>query len=158
MSDLRMPDLNKVLVAGRLTRDPELKYTTSNRPYCKMSVANSRRYRVKEGSEWQEETTFIEVVLWGPQAEYVGQKLGKGRPVLVEGRLRTSEWEDRQTGQKRSRLEVNADRVTPLDWEDKPGGGSGHQGSGGQRPAPAPAPSRDRDYDDEPIPEDDIPF
>lgn len=158
MSDLRMPDLNKVLVAGRLTRDPELKYTTSNRPYCKMSVANSRRYRVKEGSDWQEETTFIEVVLWGPQAEYVGQKLGKGRPVLVEGRLRTSEWEDRQTGQKRSRLEVNAERVTPLDWEDKPGGGGGHQGGGGQRPAPAPAPSRDRDYDDEPIPEDDIPF
>lgn len=165
MSDLRMPDLNKVIVAGRITRDPELKYTNANRAFCRLSVANSRRYRVKEGSDWQEETTFIDVVVWGPQAEYVGQRLGKGRPVLVEGRLRTSEWEDRQTGQKRSKLEVNAERVIPLDWEDNKSGGGGHQqggGSGGgyqgggSRNAPAPAASRD--YDDEPIPEDDIPF
>lgn len=170
MSDLRMPDLNKVIVAGRITRDPELKYTNSNRAFCRLSVANSRRYRLKEGSDWQEETTFIDVVVWGPQAEYVGQRLGKGRPVLVEGRLRTSEWEDRQTGQKRSKLEVNAERVTPLDWEENKsgggGGGGGYQSGGGSggggyqgggsRNAPAPAASRD--YDDEPIPEDDIPF
>lgn len=77
MSDLRMPDLNKVIVAGRLTRDPELKYTSSGKPFCRLSVANSRRFRAREGAEWQEETTFVEVAVWGPQAEYVGQKLGR---------------------------------------------------------------------------------
>lgn len=175
MSDLRMPDLNKVFVAGRLTRDPELKYTSAGKPFCRLSVANSRRYRPREGAEWQEITTFVEVSVWGPQAEYVGQKLGKGRPVIVEGRLRTSEWEDKATGQKRSRLEVDAERVTPLDWEENQGGGGqrgggggggyqqrgGGAGSGGGYQQPSGGGARDRDYgppDDGPIPEDDIPF
>lgn len=171
MSDLRMPDLNKVLVAGRLTRDPELRYLPSGQPFCKISVANSRKYRKKDSSEWQEETTFLECSVWGPHAEYVGQKMGKGRPVIVEGRLRTSEWEDKQTGQKRSRVEILAERVVLLDWDDsqKQGGGQGgggygaQQGGGGgqQRPAQAAAPAANRDYDYGdmgPEPEDDIPF
>jgi single-strand DNA-binding protein len=154
-----------VIIAGRLTRDPELKYTTSGKPYCKISVANSRRFRARDGAEWQEETTFVEVTIWGPYAESVGQKLGKGRPVLVEGRLRTSEWEDKATGQKRSRLEINAERVTPLDWDEKPGGGNRGEGGGQQRSygggGGQSQPAAARNYspvDDEPIPEDDIPF
>jgi single-strand DNA-binding protein len=174
MSDLRMPDLNKVIVAGRLTRDPELRYLPSGQPFCRVSLANSRRFRKKDSSEWQEETTFLECSVWGPHAEYVGQKMGKGRPVIVEGRLRTSEWEDKQTGQKRSRTEILAERVTLLDWDDSQRGGAqggggyaqGGQGGGGygggqqQRPPAQAAPqSRDYDYGDMgPEPEDDIPF
>lgn len=150
MSDLRMPDLNKVFVAGRLTRDPELKYTGSGKPFCKLGVANSRYYKDKNG-ERQEETTFVDVTAWGPQAEWIGERLKKGRPVIIEGRLRTSEWEDRTTGQKRSKLDVDAVRVTPLDWDDDKGGGGGH------RPAQHSSQPRPRDIE-EPIPEDDIPF
>ena len=155
MSDLRMPDLNKVLVAGRLTRDPELKYTGAGRPFCRLGVANSRFYKSKDGDR-REETTFVDVTLWGPQAEWIGEKMTKGRPVIIEGRLRTAEWEDRSSGQKRTKLEVDAQRVTPLDWDDDQGGGGGrggggYQGSrGGSSPQPRPI--------EEPIPEDDIPF
>jgi len=158
MSDLRMPDLNKVFVAGRLTRDPELKYTGAGRPYCRLGVANSRYYKSKDG-ERREETCFIDVALWGPSAEWVGEKLTKGRPVIVEGRLRTAEWEDRSSGQKRSKLEVDAQRVTPLDWDDNQGGGGrggggGYSGGGGGGGSSAPKPRPI----EEPIPEDDIPF
>lgn len=174
MADLRMPDLNMVVIAGRLTRDPELKYTGSNRAYCKVSIANTRRYKTKDG-EQREETVFIEGTLWDKFAEYVGDKFRKGRPVLVEGRLRQSEWEDRESGQKRTRIELQINRLTPLDWDDDgrggggggsaqrsggsggygggSGGGSGARGgSGGGGGASA---SR---HIEEPLPEDDIPF
>ncbi len=161
MSDLRLPDLNKVIIAGRLTRDPELKYIGSGRAVCNLSVANSQHYRTKEG-ERRESTTFVNVTLWDKQAEWVGERLKKGRPVLVEGRLKSDSWEDKTTGQKRTKLEISAQRLTPLDWDDDGrgggGGGGGGDNYGGGRPAetqqapPAPRPI------EEPIPEDDIPF
>ncbi len=155
MGDLRVPDLNQVLIAGRLTRDPELKYTSGGLAYCKLGVANSRYFKDKSGQR-QETTTFVDVTVWGQSAEFVGQRLRKGRAVLVEARLQTSEWEDKQTGQKRSKLELNAQRVSPLEWDDDRAGGAG----GG---APAPRPAR-AEYEptpppmEEPVPEDDIPF
>jgi single-strand DNA-binding protein len=175
MADLRMPDLNMVVIAGRLTRDPELKYTGSNRAYCKVSIANSRRYKTKDG-EQREETVFIEGTLWDKFAEYVGDKFRKGRPVLIEGRLSQSEWEDRESGQKRSKIELRIARLTPLDWDDDGrgggsgggGGASGGAGAGGgygqQRPPSAPSGGgaggggRAPRHIEEPIPEDDIPF
>ena len=174
MADLRVPDLNMVVIAGRLTRDPELKYTGTGRPYCRLSVANSRYYRTKEG-ERREETVFVEGSVWDKQAEWIGEKLRKGRPVIVEGRLRQNEWEDRDTGQKRTKLELAIQRVVPLDWDEGGAGGSGGGGGGGygqQRSAPqggggygggAPAsgggaPPRAPRHIEEPIPEDDIPF
>jgi len=152
MGDLRMPDLNQVIIAGRLTRDPELKYTSSGQAYCKVGVANSRYYKDKNGQR-QEVATFVDVTVWGPWAESVGQRMRKGRAVLVEGRLQTSEWEDKQTGQKRSRLEVNAQRVTSLEWdEDRSGGGQAPRPAAQSEPEPTPPPM------EEPAPEDDIPF
>ena len=151
MSDLKMPDLNKVFLAGRLTRDPELKYLTSGRAFCKLGVANSYYYKDANGNR-QEKTTFADVTVWGASAEFIGERLRKGRPVLIEGSLRTSEWEDANTGQRRSKLEINAQRVTPLDWEDS---------GGGSRPAaprPEPANRHEPREIEEPIPEDDIPF
>jgi|JI91814CRNA_FD_contig_61_2400715_length_966_multi_1_in_0_out_0_2 single-strand DNA-binding protein len=166
MADLRMPDLNMVVVAGRLTRDPELKYTGTGRAYCKVSVANTRRYKTKDG-EQREESVFLDGTLWDKFAEYVGDKFRKGRPVLIEGRLRQNEWEDRETGQKRSKIELQINRLTPLDWDEA--GGSGGGGGGGnysQQRAAAPsggggggaaAPRAPR-HIEEPLPEDDIPF
>ena len=121
MSDLRMPDLNKVFPAGRLTRDPDLRYNQSGTALCKLGLAVSRKYPTTEG-EQREETLFINVTCWGKTAEYVGENYHKGRPVLIEGKLKSDEWEDKNTGQKRTSIEVTADRVQALDWEDRGGG------------------------------------
>jgi single-strand DNA-binding protein len=143
MADLRMPDVNKVFLVGRLTSDPELKYVASGVAMCRLRVAVSRFYKTRDG-EKKEDVTFINVSVWEKQAEYLNDKLRKGRPVLVEGRLTSNEWEDK-TGQKRVTIEVRADRVQQLDWDEDRSGGSA---------APRPQP---RQFE-EPIPEDDIPF
>ena len=144
MSDLRMPEVNSVTLAGRLTRDPELKYLPSGSAVCELGLAVSRRFRTKTG-EQREETLFINVETWNKTAEYCGENLRKGRPIMVEGRLKSDEWEDKNTGQRRSIIKINASRIQTLDWEDRGGGGGG-----GGRPQP-------RNIE-EPIPEDDIPF
>lgn len=153
MSDLRLPDLNKVYLAGRLTRDPDLKFIGSGKAVCKLGLAVSRIYKTKDG-EKREDTTFVDVTVWDRQAEYIGENFKKGRPVLVEGSLRSDSWEDKQTGQKRTKLEVQAVRVQALDWEDRAGGGGAPSSS--SRPAASRGASSS--YDDEPPAEDDIPF
>ena len=142
MSDLRVPDLNRVQLAGRLTSDPDLRYTPQGTALCKMRLAVSRFYKAKDG-ERREETLFINVTSWSKAAEWHGEKLKKGRPILVEGRLKSDQWEDKTSGQKRTSIEVVADRIQQLDWDSdgRPGGGS---------PEPR--------VIEEPTPEDDIPF
>lgn len=149
MSDLRMPDMNKVILAARLTRDPEARVLPSGMALCKLGLAHSRKYRTKEGDQ-REETLFINATCWGKTAEYVRDYYKKGRPVLVEGRLKLDEWDDKTTGQKRSTIEITADRVQALDWEDR--GGAGGPSSGGGRS------KRQESVPDGPEPEDDIPF
>lgn len=149
MADLRMPDLNKVMLAGRLTRDPEARVLPNGTALCKLGLAASRKFRTKDGDQ-KEETLFINATCWGKTAEYVRDNFKKGRPVYVEGRLKLDEWEDKTSGQKRSTIEITAERILALDWEDR-GGASGGGGSrGGSRSSSAPS--------DEPLPEDDIPF
>ncbi|MBI2431763.1 MAG: single-stranded DNA-binding protein [Candidatus Hydrogenedentes bacterium] len=163
MADLRVPDLNRVLIAGRLTRDPDLRYTTSGTPYCRIGIACTRYYKAKDGSR-AEETVFVDVAVWGPSAEWVGERLRKGRPVIVEGRLRSDSWEDKESGQKRSKIEINAQRVMPLDWDEASRGSAETQRSAppvaAAAPAAAPAPAARPQprVIEEPIPEDDIPF
>lgn len=137
---LRLPDLNKVLLAGRLTRDPELRYVQSGTALCKFALAVSRKYRTKSG-EQREDTLFINVTCWDKTAEYVGETYKKGRPVYVEGKLKSDEWDDKQTGKKRRIIELTADRVQALDWDEKE-----------RTPKPEPRAI------EEPVPEDDIPF
>lgn len=150
MADLRMPDINRVQLAGNLTRDPELKYIPSGTALCDMSIAVSRKFKTKTG-ETREETMYVEVALWGPAAEWISKDCKKGSPVYLEGRLKMDSWDDKSTGQKRSKLTVVADRVQQLSWNDR-GGFSGGGGGGGHSERPQP-----RDIE-EPIPEDDIPF
>lgn len=161
MADLRVPDLNVVYIAGRLTRDPELRYTPSGLAVCNVGIANTRYYKKQDGSRG-EEATFVNAVVWDKQAEWVGEKLKKGRPVLVEGSLRSDAWEDKNTGQKRTKLEINARRITPLDWDDnygggQGGGGRGEGGGGGYGGGQGGGGPRPREIE-EPLPEDDIPF
>jgi len=151
MGDLRVPDLNVVYIAGRLAADPELKYLPSGTAVCDLRVANTRYFKDRDGQR-AEETCFVNVTLWAKQAEFIGEKLRKGRPVLVEGRLKQETWDDKNTGQKRSKLKIHGVRVNPLDWDDDRGGPPPQRQQ--QQPASSPQPRPI----EEPIPEDDIPF
>jgi single-strand DNA-binding protein len=104
-----MADLNRVILAGRLTRDPEVRYTPSGTAVADLGVAISDAYRNRAG-EIVEQTCFVDVVVWGRQAETTGEYLSKGSPLLIEGRLQLDQWENQQ-GEKRSKLRVKADRV-----------------------------------------------
>jgi single-strand DNA-binding protein len=113
MSDLRLVAINRVLLSGRLTRDPELRYTPSGVAVMTFSLALNRRYKDQSG-EWKEEVSFVNVVAWQRQAELASEYLKKGSAVFVEGRLQSRSWETSE-GQKRSILEVRAERLQFLD-------------------------------------------
>lgn len=118
-------ELNKVFIAGNLTRDPELRMTPGGTAVCDLGLASNRRYRKQGDEQFQEETCFVSITVWGRQAENCNQYLAKGRPVLVEGRLKYDQWTD-QNGNARNKLTVVADRVHFM-----PKGGEGGASSGG---------------------------
>ena len=157
-----MPNLNKVMLIGNLTRDPELKYTPKGTAVAEIGLAVNRTYTTDTG-EKREETTFIDITFWGRVAEIVGEYCKKGKPLFVEGRLQLDTWDDKTTGQKRSKLKVVGDNIQLLGSRE--GGGGGEPGEPSQsrptarpaaaRPAAPPRPPADPDLDAEP---DDIPF
>ena len=108
-----MPNLNRVILAGHLTRDIEIKYLGSGVPVVNVGIGVNNRK--KEGNEWVDEPCFIELTIWGKSAEYAAKACGKGSPVLVEGRLKLDTWET--DGQKRSKLSVVAERFQALSKE-----------------------------------------
>ncbi len=120
-----MADLNKVFLMGRLTFDPELRYTPGGSAVTDLRMATSRTWQGKDGDR-KEETLFIDVTVWDRQAENCCQYLRKGSGVHIEGSLKMDTWDDKTTGEKRSKIRVNAERVQFLDRRD--GGGSGDGG------------------------------
>jgi single-strand DNA-binding protein len=108
-----MSSLNKVLLIGSLTRDPEVRYTPKGTAIADIGLAINRVYSGDDG-EKKEEVTFIDVTLWGRQAEVAQEYLRKGQPVFIEGRLQLDTWQDKQSGQKRSRLHVVAESMQML--------------------------------------------
>src|SRR4249920_697413 len=100
-----MASFNKVILMGNVTRDPELRYTPKGMAIAKFGLAVNRVWR-NEAGENQEEVTFVDIDAFGKQAETLGQYVKKGRALLVEGRLKFDQWDDKQTGQKRSKLRV----------------------------------------------------
>lgn len=120
-----MASYNKVMLIGNLTRDPEVRYTPKGSAVCDIGLAVNRVY-TSESNERVEEVTFVDVVLWSKLAELAGKYLHKGRPVFIEGRLQMDSWEDKQTGQKRTRLRVVGEQMQFLGSAgDRPGGGGG---------------------------------
>jgi len=109
MNTLRLPEQNQVILVGRLTRDPEIRFTGKGQAVCRIDIAVNRRYRDTAGS-WQDMVSYIPVVVWGDSANRCGERLKKGSPVQVEGRLQSRQWETKE-GQKRTTLEVVARRV-----------------------------------------------
>ncbi len=126
-----MASFNKVILVGNLTRDPEVRYIPSGTAVCDISLAVNSQWTDRKTNERKEEVTFVEVTLWGRTAEIAGEYLAKGRPVLIEGRLSLDSWEDKETGQKRSKLKVVADGMQLLGSRDGGGAGSGGSGGGG---------------------------
>lgn len=153
-----MASLNKVMIMGNLTRDPELRYTPKGTAVADVGLAVNRR--VPDGSgNWTDETTFIDVTLWGRQAELAQQYLTKGRGCFIEGRLQLDTWEDRESGKKRSKLKVVGENLQFLpDGRGGSGGGGAPSGPPSQRPSESSpkgasaAPPEDFQEDD------DIPF
>lgn len=126
-----MASFNRVILVGNLTRDPEVKYTTGGTAVAEIGMAVSRQWFDQKSNEKKEETTFVDVTLWGRQAEVAGEYLSKGRPVLIEGRLQLDTWEDKQSGQKRSKLRVVGEQMQMLGSRGD-GGGQGGAGGGGR--------------------------
>jgi single-strand DNA-binding protein len=122
-----MASFNKVILVGNLTRDPEIRYTPKGSAVCDLGLAVNRQYSL-EGGEKREEVTFVDVVLWARLAEIAGEYLKKGRPVLIEGRLQLDTWDDKQSGQKRSKLRVIGETMQLLGSR---GGGEGDEGASG---------------------------
>src|SRR3954468_13823643 len=162
-----MANFNKVILAGNLTRDPELRYTPKGTAIAKFGLAINRTWKNETG-EAKEEVTFVDIDAFGKQAETLAKYMKKGRPILVEGRLRLDQWDDKQTNQKRSRLGVVLESFQFLDSGGAGEGGGGFSGgapdaSRQSRPAPnrpapgaaAPPPPAD---DMPPDAEDDVPF
>jgi single-strand DNA-binding protein len=148
---------NKILLMGNLTRDVELRHTPSNQAVAKFGMACNRRWRTPEG-EQREEVMFIDCEAWGKTAEFMSQFFQKGRPVLIEGRLKLDQWEDKETKAKRSKHVVVVESFHFVD--SKPGGGDeggggGARSGGYSRPAPAAAPAASAAPA---MGEDDIPF
>jgi len=114
-----MASFNKVILLGNLTRDPEVRYTPKGSAVCDLGIAVNRVYTT-EGGEKREEVTFVDVVLWARLAEIAGEYLKKGRPIFIEGRLQMDTWDDKQTGQKRTKLRVVGESMQLLG--SRPGG------------------------------------
>jgi len=126
-----MASLNKVMLIGNLTRDPEVRYTAKGTAVAEIGLAINRFIPATETSDRREETTFVDVTLWGKQADLAKQYLTKGRPVYIEGRLQLDTWQDKTTGQNRSKLSVVAEGMQFLGGRQDGGGGSGGGGEGG---------------------------
>jgi single-strand DNA-binding protein len=153
-----MANFNKVILAGNLTRDPELRYTPKGLAIAKLGLAVNRRW-TNEAGEQKEDVTFVDVDAFGKQAETIGQYLRKGRPILIEGRLRLDTWDDKQTGQKKSKLGVVLETFQFLDSGNREGGGVPASSAPAARPARAAASASPADPGaDEPPQGDDVPF
>ena len=149
--------LNKAIIVGNLTRDPELSTIPSGQKVCKFSLATNRVWKDKGGAK-QESTSYHNIVVWGRQAETSAQYLKKGQQVMVEGRIETRSWDDKTTGEKKYRTEIIADRVQ---FGPKSGGATPGNGSQGAPSSKSSSNANEVDsieYPEEDINPEDIPF
>jgi single-strand DNA-binding protein len=153
-----MANFNKVILAGNLTRDPEVRYTPKGTAIARIGMAINRSWKTETG-ETREEVTFVDIDAFGRQAEVIGQYMKKGRPFLVEGRLKLDQWEDKNTHQKQSKLKVVLEGFSFIDSNR---GSEGMSVDGPRRATSAPAPAAEPlgapEPEAAPVEEDDVPF
>ena len=147
-------NLNRVIITGNLTRDPELRHTNGGTAVCSLRVAVNTRRKDQSTGEWVDKPNYFDVTVWGQQGENCAQYLSKGRPVAVDGRLEWREWQDKESGQKRQAIDIIADSVQFLGSRD------GAENGGGRFSAQSDVPTDTGDF--EPAgagaSDDDIPF
>lgn len=157
-------NFNKVILMGNLTRDPEMRVLPSNMPVASFGLAVNDRFKNKQTDQWEERPNFIDCEAFGRTAENIGKFFSKGKPIFIEGKLRLDQWEDRQSGQKRSKLKVVVDTFQFVGGREGGGGGGGgyQQGGGNQGGAQGggwdASPAATGGGHHEPVDEDDIPF
>ena len=154
-------NINRVIITGNLTADPELRSTSSGMSVCSLRVACNTRRKNQTTGEWEDKPNFFDVTVWGAQGENCARFLAKGRPVAIDGRLEWREWEERETGNKRQAIDIIADAVQFL------GGRDDAQGGGGFTPR-SDVPVNESDFQQQPVAapagngaaasDDDIPF
>ena len=147
-AQIKLPEQNLVLLVGRLTRDPNVAFTQKGQAVCRCDIAVNRRYLDKTTNEWKDDTVYVPIVIWGMAAERCKDRLKKGTPVSVEGRLTLSEYTDKNTGQTRKSLQVTAGRVQILEF-GAAGGASYDEGV---------SPAVKDDVPTTDVAEDDVPF
>ena len=163
-----MPSYNRVILMGNFTRDPELRFLPNNTAVCDMGLAVNDRFQNKATGQWEDRPNFVDCTAFGRTAENISKFFSKGRPIFIEGKLRFEQWEDRTSGQKRSKLKVVVDTWQFVDSKDGASGGGqegGHQSSSGygNRQQPEAAGGWEGGSDSaggghEAVDEDDIPF
>jgi single-strand DNA-binding protein len=159
-----MANFNKVILAGNLTRDPELRYTPKGSAVVRLGMAINRTWKSETG-ENKEEVTFVDVEAWERQAEVIAQYFRKGQPILIEGRLKLDTWEDKNTHQKVSKLKVRLESFSFIGTKGAEGApnpsaspASAPAGEAARRPAPSPKPAAAQPDGEPPPEEDDVPF
>lgn len=152
--------VNKVILIGNLGKDPEVKYTPSGVPVAKFSLATNERYKDKSG-EWQDRTEWHNIVAWQRLAEIVGEYVKKGSKIYIEGRLQTSSWEDKQSGEKKYRTEIIANDLVLLGGRGGDSDGEGRSRGAGMSSAPSMdqrVPHAEEAPQEHGITDEDIPF
>jgi single-strand DNA-binding protein len=163
-----MSSFNKVILLGNLTRDPQVRYTPGGTAVAELGLAVNRTWFDQKTNSRRDETTFVDVTLWGRQAEVAGEYLAKGRQVLIEGRLQLDTWEDKESGQKRSKLKVVSENMKMVGGRGEGGSGGGGGGGRGEGRSEGPRSGAPRDlessgggaeeFHEAPPPDDDVPF
>ena len=146
-AQIKIPEQNLVLLVGRLTRDPNVTFTQKGQAVCRCDIAVNRRYLDATTNEWKDDTVFVPVVVWGAAAERCKDRVKKGTPISVEGRLTSSEYTDKTTGQTRKSMQVTARRIQILES----GAAGGAYNDGAQAAAKDDVPTTE-------VMEDDVPF
>ena len=153
-------NINRVVMTGNLTRDPELRSTGNGLAVCKLRIASNTRRKNGQTGEWEEKPNFFDVTVFGAQGENCSRYLSKGRPVAIDGRLEWREWE--QEGQKRQAVDIIADSVQFLGGRDDSGGASGNGFSVSRAASESDVPVDTGDFEPAPVAagasDDDIPF
>jgi single-strand DNA-binding protein len=153
-----MSNFNKVILMGNLTRDPEVRFSQGGMAICKFGLAVNRRFQDASG-EWKEEPTFVDITIFGKRGEAFAKFHGKGKPAFIEGELRFDTWDDKQTGQKRSKLYVvgnnwefvGGGRGGGAGFEDAPQSGGSQASGGGYQSSPSSGGGANVEYDDTPF-------
>jgi single-strand DNA-binding protein len=155
-------NINRVIITGNLTRDPEIRSTGGGTPVCSLRVACNGRRRNPQTQEWEDAPNYFDVTVWGAQGENCKRYLTKGRPIAVDGRLQWREWTDKESGNKRQAVDIVADSVQFLGGRDDAGNGNGNGFSSSSHAQESDVPIDTGDFERTPVGaaggDDDIPF